>query len=189
VKRRLVPRVGRETIRVLLLHYDLKPSREKNVGAWSNSMRSTSPKWRMFWRRMNGHTIPRSRLCVWMRTRSRCMPMFVLPHRRSRVAKPDRTTNTSDAARPTFSCAVEPKAVRHFMYPTPDRSAFEFANVVFDLAMRYPKAETIHLVMDNLNIHRRKPLTNLLGEDASGEVWNRFTVHLHSNSRKLAESG
>jgi len=31
IKRRLVPRVGRETIRVLLLHHDLKPWREKNV--------------------------------------------------------------------------------------------------------------------------------------------------------------
>ena len=31
VKRRLVPRVGRETIRLLLLHHDLKPWREKNV--------------------------------------------------------------------------------------------------------------------------------------------------------------
>jgi putative transposase len=31
VKRRLVPRVGRETIRVLLESHDLKPWREKNV--------------------------------------------------------------------------------------------------------------------------------------------------------------
>jgi putative transposase len=31
IKRRLVPRVGRETTRVLLLHHDLKPWREKNV--------------------------------------------------------------------------------------------------------------------------------------------------------------
>jgi transposase len=31
VKRRLVPRVGRETIRILLLAHDLKPWREKNV--------------------------------------------------------------------------------------------------------------------------------------------------------------
>ena len=31
VKERLVPRVGRETIRVLLLGHDLKPWREKNV--------------------------------------------------------------------------------------------------------------------------------------------------------------
>jgi putative transposase len=31
IKRRLVPRVGRETIRILLLSQDLKPWREKNV--------------------------------------------------------------------------------------------------------------------------------------------------------------
>jgi transposase len=31
VKRKLVPRVGRETIRMLLEHHDLKPWREKNV--------------------------------------------------------------------------------------------------------------------------------------------------------------
>ena len=31
VKRKLVPQVGRETIRILLLHHDLRPWREKNV--------------------------------------------------------------------------------------------------------------------------------------------------------------
>jgi transposase len=31
VKRKLVPSVGRETIRILLQHHDLKPWREKNV--------------------------------------------------------------------------------------------------------------------------------------------------------------
>jgi len=49
-------------------------------------------------------------------------------------------------------CAVEPKAGRHFTFPTPDRSAFQFAQVVFHLAIQYPETETIHLVMDNLNI-------------------------------------
>jgi len=33
VKRKLVPQVGRETIRMLLLSHDLKPWREKNVGS------------------------------------------------------------------------------------------------------------------------------------------------------------
>ena len=74
-------------------------------------------------------------------------------------------------------CAVEPKAGRHFTFPTPDRSAFEFARVAFHLALQYPDAKTIHLVMDNLNIHRRKSLTDLLGEQVGGEVWDRFTVH------------
>jgi hypothetical protein len=74
-------------------------------------------------------------------------------------------------------CAVEPKAGRHFTYPTPDRSAARFAQVVIDLAIKYPDADTIHLVMDNLNIHRRKSLTDLIGEEFGAEVWNRFTVH------------
>jgi len=74
-------------------------------------------------------------------------------------------------------CAVEPKAGRHFTFPTPDRSGPEFARVAFELALQYPQAETIHMVMDNLNIHSRKPLTDLLGEEVGGEVWDRFTVH------------
>jgi hypothetical protein len=43
--------------------------------------------------------------------------------------------------------------------------------------MRYPKARTIHLLPDNLNIHHRKSLTDLLGEDFVGEVRSRFTVY------------
>ena len=74
-------------------------------------------------------------------------------------------------------CAVEPKAGRHFTYPTPNRSAVEFAKVIVDLALQYPAARTIHLVLDNLNIHRLKSLTDLLGAQIGGEVWDRFTVH------------
>ena len=32
-------------------------------------------------------------------------------------------------------------------------------------------------MVDNLNIHRRKSLTDLLGEQVGKEVWDRFTVH------------
>jgi hypothetical protein len=74
-------------------------------------------------------------------------------------------------------CAVEPKAGRHFTFATPDRSAFEFAQVACELALQYPEAETIHLVMDNLNIHRRKSLTDIFGLEMGSEVWDRFTVH------------
>jgi DDE superfamily endonuclease len=74
-------------------------------------------------------------------------------------------------------CAVEPKAGRHFTFATPDRSALEFAQVAFEIALQYMQAETIHLVVDNLNIHRRKSLTDLLGTEFGSEIWNRFTVH------------
>jgi DDE superfamily endonuclease len=74
-------------------------------------------------------------------------------------------------------CAVEPKAGRHFTFATPDRSAFEFARVACELALQYPEAKTIHLVMDNLNIHRRKALTDAFGIEMGSEIWDRFTSH------------
>src|ERR1700730_1616106 len=40
-------------------------------------------------------------------------------------------------------CAVEPKAGRHFTFVTPDRSAIQFAQVAFELALQYQQAETI----------------------------------------------
>jgi hypothetical protein len=43
--------------------------------------------------------------------------------------------------------------------------------------MQYPDAKTIRLVMDNLNIHRRKSLMDVLGVEVGNEVWDRFTVH------------
>jgi hypothetical protein len=74
-------------------------------------------------------------------------------------------------------CAVEPKAGRHFTFPTPDRTGFEFASVTVNLALAYPEAKTIHLVMDNLNIHRRKALADVFGAEMAAQVWDRFTVH------------
>jgi len=74
-------------------------------------------------------------------------------------------------------CAVEPKAGRHFTFPTADRSGPEFAKVVDCIVRRYALARTVHLVMDNLNIHRRKTLTDYFGADYGGQIWDRLTVH------------
>jgi hypothetical protein len=74
-------------------------------------------------------------------------------------------------------CAVEPRAGRHFTFATPDRSGFELAQVAVTLALAYQEAKTVHLVLDNLNIHRRKALANVFGAEMAAEVWDRFTVH------------
>src|SRR4029450_5882875 len=74
-------------------------------------------------------------------------------------------------------CAVEPKAGRHFTFPTPDRSGLEFAQVAAELVFQYPDAQTIHLVMDNLTSHTRKSFTALFGAEVGGEIWDCFTVH------------
>jgi hypothetical protein len=97
------------------------------------------------------------------------------PARPGHLAKRDSEYERCGTA--NVFCAVEPKAGRHFTFATPDRSAFEFARVIFQLALRYVGAKTIHLVVDNLNIHRRKSLTDALGTEVGAEVWSRFTVH------------
>jgi len=72
---------------------------------------------------------------------------------------------------------VEPKAGRHFTIATPNRRADQFAQVVSHIASQYRSARTIHLVMDNLNIHCRKSLVDSFGERKGGQLWDRFTVH------------
>ena len=97
------------------------------------------------------------------------------PARPGHLAKRDSEYERCGTA--NVFCAVEPKAGRHFIFATPDRSGFEFAKVIFQLALRYADAKKIHLVLDNLNIHRRKSLTDALGAEVGAEVWSRFTVH------------
>jgi putative transposase len=55
VKRKLVPQVDRETIRLLLLNHELKPWRKK-CGAWPTATMTTSSSWKIYWRCMSGFT-------------------------------------------------------------------------------------------------------------------------------------
>jgi len=92
-----------------------------------------------------------------------------------RIAKRDNEYKRCGTA--NVFCAVEPKAGQHFTVPTPDRSAPEFAQAVDTLVSSYPSAQTIHLVMDNLNIHGRKSLTDYFGQQKGQALWKRLTVH------------
>ena len=73
--------------------------------------------------------------------------------------------------------AVEPKTGRHFARATPDRSGYQFALLIRDIVAAYPCARTIHLVMDNLNTHRKKSLTDHLGQKQADYLWSRLKVH------------
>ena len=46
-----------------------------------------------------------------------------------------------------------------------------------EIVARYPQAWTIHLVLDNLNIHGRKSLLKRYGESLGGLLWERFAIH------------
>jgi len=86
-------------------------------------------------------------------------------------------------------CAVEPKAGHHFTFPTPVRSGFEFARVICRLALEYPAAETIHLVIGQ----SQYPPPQI----PDGRFWRRsgrrdlgpIYRSLHPQARKLAQSG
>src|SRR5262245_31820188 len=112
-----------------------------------------------------------------MRSRSRCTPMYD-PHRRRLLDGKRAGITNMNAAGPLMSSvpwSQKPDATSPS--PTPDRSGFEFAQVTVNLALAYPEAKTIHLVMDNLNIHRRKALADVFGAEMAAQVWGRFTVH------------
>lgn len=74
-------------------------------------------------------------------------------------------------------CVVEPRAGRHWTHATPNRKAPRFAAALKRVVRSYPRAKTIHLVMDNLNIHCEKSLITVLGEFEGRRLWRRFTVH------------
>ncbi len=98
-----------------------------------------------------------------------------IPAAPGRAAKRDSEYQRCGTA--NVFCALEAKAGRHFTWPTPNRSAGEFAQVIRALVRRYRLARTIHLVVDNLNIHCRKSLTDCFGPKAGGHLWSRLTTH------------
>ena len=97
------------------------------------------------------------------------------PPRPGHIAKRDNEYKRCGTA--NIFAVLEPKAGRHFTCATPDRSAAQFARTVQRIVADYPFARKIHLVMDNLNIHRRKSLADLYVAEMAGEIRERFAVH------------
>ncbi len=63
-------------------------------------------------------------------------------------------------------CIVAPKVGGHLTHATGDRKAPRFADALQRVAAAYPKARTIHLLMDNLNTHCEKHLRRAAGPQA-----------------------
>jgi len=74
-------------------------------------------------------------------------------------------------------CIVEPKAGRHVTHATRDRKAPHFVRALHRIARRYRTSKTIHLIMDNLNLHSRVAVMNTLGPTRGAALWARFTPH------------
>ena len=176
VKRKLVPRAGRETIRILLQEHDLQPWRKK---MWciaeldDEYIKAMEDVLEVYERPLSAEEPV---VCVDEK------PVTLhndvrepLPMKPGSVAKRDNEYERAGTA--NVFCGIEPQAGVHFTKVTPTRSSLEFADFIQSIANRYPTAQTIHLVMDNLSSHTQKALTDRFGEEEGGALWDRFTVH------------
>jgi transposase len=74
-------------------------------------------------------------------------------------------------------CAVEPHSGKYINTVTERRTGNDFAKFLSSVERRYSEAEKIILVMDNLNTHKLKSLTDFYGEAKGKGIWSRFEVH------------
>lgn len=74
-------------------------------------------------------------------------------------------------------CIVEPKTGRHLTHATPNRKRRFFAYALARIARAYPKADRIHVVLDNLNTHSPRSLLGTFGPERGAELAARFVFH------------
>lgn len=74
-------------------------------------------------------------------------------------------------------CAVRPLAGEYLLEVTERRTAEDFARFIKQLHEHYWQAGKIVLVMDNLNTHKEKSLTDYYGAEDGRRIWSRFEVH------------
>lgn len=74
-------------------------------------------------------------------------------------------------------CAVRPHDGIYFNRVTERRTSNDFAKFLASLERKHSDAEKIILVMDNLNTHKGRSLTDFYGNEEGSRIWNRFEVH------------
>lgn len=70
--------------------------------------------------------------------------------------------------------ACEPLRGHRFVQVTARKTKLDWARFLRDLAARYPTAEKITLVMDNLNTHKPGSLYEVFPPDEAKCLWDRF---------------
>ncbi len=125
----LVPRVGRETIRILLLSHDLRPWRGKKVGVVDPDDEYLGRMEDVLEVYEQPYNPQEPVICVDekpitlhadLRPASLAVP--------AREARRDSEYERHGAA--SVFCAVEPKAGRHFIFATPDRSGLSLLGLL-----------------------------------------------------------
>ena len=107
------------------------------------------------------------------------------PMRPGRIARRDCEYKRCGMA--NVFCGVQPKAGRHFTKATPDRSSPEFADYLLEIAVSYPEADTIRLVMDNLSSEPHESGGGPVRREDRRLVVGPVHSALYTQTRKLAE--
>jgi len=175
-----IANVGRETIRILLKYHDFKPWREK---MWCIP-------------RLDEEYIKRMEdiLNLYEKPYSQQEPVVCFDERpivlHSEIRNPIpmkshrvmlRDSEYKRCGTANAFCIVEPKAGRHFVYPTEKRTADDFAKIIKKIENFYPDANKIHLVLDNLNTHKEKSLIDYYGLNEGERICSKFTIHYTPN--------
>jgi transposase len=87
--------------------------------------------------------------------------------------------------------ACEPLRGKRFVEAKARRTKVDFASFVRELIdVHYPEAETIVLVMDNLNIHTPGSLYQMFTPEEAMRLWKKLEIHytpLHGSWLNMAE--
>jgi transposase len=176
VKDKVVNSISRETVRVILREHDLKPWQQKS---WCVPDLDEE-----FIERMEDV------LNVYEQEDDSDCPLVCLDEKPIQLlddVRPSSGVTPGEIKKVDFEykrkgtanvfCAVLPKEGVYINRVTENRKGKEFAKFLASIERRFPDAEKIKLVMDNLNTHSLKSLTNYYGEKEGGRIWNRFEIH------------
>lgn len=175
-KDQIVTSIGRETIRVILQEHDIKPWQQKS---WcvpelnEEFIRSMEDVLEIYERKYN-EKMPI--ICVDEK------PIQLLDDIRppsgiapGEVKKVDYEYQRNGTA--NVFCAVEPLKGIYLNKVTENRKSGEFAKFLGSIERQYSESKKVILIMDNLNTHKEKSLTDYYGLEEGRRIWKHFDIH------------
>jgi len=175
-KTKIVMTVGRETIRNLLENHAIKPWREK---MWCVAKLDKEYIQRMedvlalYEKPYDPHNPV---VCLDEKpVQLLSEPYKTMPVKPGQVKRRDHEYKREGVA--NVFCGVEPKTGRVMVRPTRNRKSNAFAKFFRSVMRKYKHAKKVHVVLDNLNTHKEKSLTDALGEKLGKKLWKRAVIH------------
>lgn len=176
VKDKIIDSISLESIRIILEEHDIKPWRQKS---WC-----VPDLDKEFIEKMEDV------LEVYERTPSKNRPLVCLDEKPIQLldeVRPASGLAPGKIKKVDFEykrngtcsvfCAVEPHVGKYINKVTERRTGKDFAKFLSSIERSYCDADKIVLVMDNLNTHKLKSLTDFYGDEKGKKIWDRFEVH------------